>query len=503
VQARLRLWLETTHHVVGTCPANPKQFSAIACSWTGRATDSKMNEIGRQWEGQIVVGEFKLGAYLGGSERAWVFATGREGQQAAIKLVCTDEKEAVEHLSRWAQTARLSHPHLLRLFETGRCRIGDTDLVYAVMERAEEALAEILPDRALAPTEAGQMLPPILDALAYLHSQGFAHGSMSPSNILAVGDQVKISSDRICSIGAPRRRPSVYDAPGGKCSAAADMWSLGITLAQALTQEVPRWQASSGEDPVILGPLPQPFLDVVSNCLRRDEQRRWTIREVRDRLQPSWQSRQLREVKPEAPREILPPRATANWRHMMPGIALIVLAVIMIFLAPKIRGRFQNRQPEAAATPAPLPTTKTSSASPPLAEAARSAKSSPADRSSGPAASPRAPVDAAAASDHSRAEPVPDEVREQVMPEVPQRARDTIRGTVKVQVRVQVGPSGDVTAVSIDSPGPSQYFANLAARAASQWRFAPAPDSGDAQRTWILRFEFTQDATKAFPVLRP
>jgi TonB family protein len=95
-------------------------------------------------------------------------------------------------------------------------------------------------------------------------------------------------------------------------------------------------------------------------------------------------------------------------------------------------------------------------------------------------------------------------VTERVIPEVPQKARDTIRGTVKVQIRVEVDPSGQVTAVGIDSPGPSKYFLNLAASAARQWKFVPAatPDAS-AHRTWILRFEFTQGATKVFPTLGP
>jgi len=465
-----------------------------------------MSETGRQWEGQIVAGRFELRAYLGGSERGAVFATWRDGQQAAIKMIRANETEAQDQLLRWAQAASLQHPHLLRLFESGRCRIGEADLVYVVMERAEEVLAEILAHRALTPTEAGEMLPPILDALAYLHGQGFVHGSMKPSNVLAVGDQVRISSDGIGLVGAPLRRSGVYDAPEVTAGAATDVWSLGVTLAQTLTQQLPRWPESKLDDPVFSGPLPQPFSDIVSNCLQRDVELRWTIPAILNRLRLPSNPRPPREAQPQAMPVTLP-RVTANWRHIAPGMVLIMLAVLVIFVAPRIRDRLQNRTAEAVRVePAPAAEKMEKTRSPDEAEAARAGKleagklKEPKNRAATP---PAAPVEAAANSETSRAEPAWEQVTERVMPEVPQKARDTIRGTVKVQVRVEVSPSGEVTAVSIDSAGPSRYFANLAVSAAGQWKFAPAAvDGGSSRRTCTLQFEFTQEATKVFPVPR-
>lgn len=82
-----------------------------------------------------------------------------------------------------------------------------------------------------------------------------------------------------------------------------------------------------------------------------------------------------------------------------------------------------------------------------------------------------------------------------VLPDVPPQARDTIQGTVRVGIRVSVDPSGSVTDATIDSPGPSRYFANLALQAARQWKFAPAR-SAVSVRT--LRFEFSRNGTEAF-----
>jgi TonB family protein len=87
------------------------------------------------------------------------------------------------------------------------------------------------------------------------------------------------------------------------------------------------------------------------------------------------------------------------------------------------------------------------------------------------------------------------------VPEVPAKARQTIRGKVNVNVRVHIDPSGSVTLAELDSEGPSKYFAQLALKAAQQWKFAPAKATDrKVADAWILRFEFFRTGTKAVPV---
>jgi TonB family protein len=81
------------------------------------------------------------------------------------------------------------------------------------------------------------------------------------------------------------------------------------------------------------------------------------------------------------------------------------------------------------------------------------------------------------------------------MPEVPRAASQTIRGRVKVSVRVIVDRDGTVFAALADNPGPSRYFERLAMEAAKKWTFPPADT--EAQRLVLLRFEFTRDGTTA------
>jgi hypothetical protein len=59
----------------------------------------------------------------------------------------------------------------------------------------------------------------------------------------------------------------------------------------------------------------------------------------------------------------------------------------------------------------------------------------------------------------SAASPARGEVLDQVLPDVSEKARNSIQGKVRVTVRVHVEPGGSVSQAELDSPGPSKYFA--------------------------------------------
>jgi TonB family protein len=88
----------------------------------------------------------------------------------------------------------------------------------------------------------------------------------------------------------------------------------------------------------------------------------------------------------------------------------------------------------------------------------------------------------------------PTEVHREI-PDVPRRASQTIRGHVKVSVRVIVNKDGTVFAALTDQRGPSRYFERLAIEAAKKWTFSPA--DADVQRIVVLRFDFGREGTTA------
>jgi TonB family protein len=86
------------------------------------------------------------------------------------------------------------------------------------------------------------------------------------------------------------------------------------------------------------------------------------------------------------------------------------------------------------------------------------------------------------------------------MPEVSPGALATIRGTVRVTVKLHVDPAGNVSSVELFSHGPSKYFADQALQAAHRWDFAPAKVDGHAVASdWLVRFEFTPSNTRVHP----
>jgi TonB family protein len=444
----------------------------------------------KTWEGSIVDGKFPLRQWLGGSERSAVFLTERSGKapnKAAIKLIAAEGADADLQLARWRAAAQLAdqfaHPGLIRIFDTGRTRLNGISMLYLVMEHADEDLSQILPERALTPSEVTDMLPPVLDALSYLHGKGFVHGCVKPSNILAVGDQLKLSSDHITSLtqpGSAGKRRDVYDAPemaAGIVSPESDLWSVGVTLVAALTQNVAFAEDGSEGKLVLPESVPEPFRGIARECLQLDPKRRCTIAEIRERMRPP------ARVVPFAP-EAAPEPHRGISRGLIVAVVLVIALVIGV-LAFYPRGKnAQVQNSSAGDQPAQQPPLQASptEASPP----------SSVQPSLPPAQPATAPVTATATPQGA--------VVRQVMPDVSRNAMRTITGTIKVAVRVEVDPSGKVRSAKLTTSGPSQYFARAALKAAQQWQFyAPQVNGQPAASAWVLRFRFRRSGTQVSP----
>jgi TonB family protein len=426
-------------------------------------------EVWKTWEGKWVGGKFPLRVWLDSSDHSAVFLTevpGQQSRKAAIKLVPAQEQDA--QLARWRRAAALSHPHLLRIFEVGRAQIDDAPFLYVVMEYADEDLSQILPQRPLTPTEVGELLPPVLETLSHLHKNGLVHGHIQPSNIFAVNNKLKLSSDRISLDGEPPDKvpgPTTYnppEIPSQPLSPAADVWSLGITLIEVLTQHPPLHQEPVTKDLAVPDTVPQPFRGIASACLRRDAQQRSSVADIQRALQ-------LNASPALVAAHTAPERKRSNWRVLLPLLGAIIL---MALLAKPFSHLFHT-----AKTPVQIEPSETAPVSQPAP-----------DSKSGSDAKPQK----ASASRGS--------VARRVLPDVPRSARNTIQGKIRVTVRVEVDSSGKVRTAALTSPGPSSYFANLALKAAQRWEFTPAESDGQAvPSTWLLRFQFGRASTEVSP----
>jgi TonB family protein len=446
-----------------------------------------MSEFWKAWEGRTVDSAFDLRQYLSGEENRAVFLTEHDEQQAVIKLVLGSPHSTERELRRWQLASKLSHPHLLRIFRTGRCQMDDASLIYVVMEYAEENLAQVVPARPLSPMEAHEMLEPTLSALAYIHGQGFVHGHLKPSNILGVDGSLRISSDGLCPIEEPDSvTPDAYSAPEittEGVSPAADVWSLGATLVEALSQRMPAW--SGAQLQILPEAIPAPFDEIAHQALRRDPKNRITIGAIAKLL------RKAPVAAVEQP-EAAVPGASRKWIYATTALLSLILAGLLIIprfrdngsvskeqaAASPVKSSPVDEKPEpAVVTPVPTPVPPKEETPAPPTEQKRTAVETP------------PPPEAKEPDNGSASEGV---VR-QVLPQVPQSARNSIQGKVSVRVKAQVDPRGNVTDVELDSPGPSKYFADLALKAARQWKFAPKKSE------WIIRFQFRRAETNVVP----
>ena len=580
-----------------------------------------MIETRKKWQGQTVDAKFILGEYLGGSNNSAVFLTQHGDnlpQKSVIKLIPAEPASADRQLSLWRRAAQLSHPNLVPIFHSGRRIFQNTDMLYVVMEYQEENLSQILTQRPLTPAEARTMLEPVLAALVNLHGQGLAHGRIKPANILATGDDLKLSSDTLSPIGESRdalAEKTPYDAPesaSAMLASSADVWSLGVTLVEALTLRVPTLQNA---EHILPDSLPSPFLEIARNSLRINPARRWSIADIAACLNPHSAKpvspnstisssvssatspsapsakvsaasgipstvvassavsagatsalasaasavHQLPTVAtpapaakrttpasplavplspvPPLPREQMPrglearpPAANrqkssaSNSRYLLLGGAVAVV-LLAIFVVPKFFGARDVASPSAAAVAPPEPAKPIAQVSPQPRARTQSAPAAalafPSQvKAPGPAAATSLktasekevvakedrPISIAApAAPPSTSPSNPDsgsahgEVLDQVLPDVSQKARDTIHGKVRVTVRVRVDPAGNVSSAEIES-SPSTFFGDLALQAARRWEFqSPEADGHSLPSEWLLRFEFTQTDTQVFP----
>jgi TonB family protein len=517
-----------------------------------------MAEVRNNWEGQIINGAFPLRRFLGSSNHSSVFLTESTVEgflNAAIKIVPADPAHSSVQLWQWKTAATFSHPHLIRLLDSGQCELDGGSFLFVVMEYAEESLSQILPYRALGPDEVRELLVPTLDALAFLHGENWVQGQLKPSNFLVVNDQLKLATDTIrpvavSQVGPPR--PSIYEPPeadAGEVSAASDIWALGVTMTEALTQYPPTWLSGRDDEPSLPTNLPPTFADTVQRCLSRNPADRPTVAQLQiqtkpAQLPPPEQPRPAARREPVAPDPFMarprvaepPMRADARPFSELaeePKRGVLVPAIIALLVVGAaiwggtrlLSGSPTQQQTVAAVGPeATAPENADSSGAATESAARSNAPVPPAPAPGGPnampSAAPPAPTHNRSTTASNAVQPPRKSMRantppfasapldrsatgstaavHEEIPNVSPSARGTIRGHVRVGVRVTVDNSGRVVRDSLDNPGPSKYFNRVASEAARKWRFAAADQGGS--REWLLRFEFGREGTTVHAV---
>ncbi|MDP9178467.1 MAG: serine/threonine-protein kinase [Gemmatimonadota bacterium] len=199
---------------------------------------------------------YRVDAEIGRGGMATVFRAQdlRYDRPVAIKVLSPDISSVVsaERFTREIRiSARLSHPNILTVFDSGE--IGE--LLYYVMTYVEgESLRARMKRETYLPMEdAIRITCEVADALSYAHEQGVIHRDIKPENILLRAGHVLVADFGIARLSETEGESltavgmsvgtAAYMSPeqsaGDPVTPRSDIYSLGTTLYEMLAGQLP------------------------------------------------------------------------------------------------------------------------------------------------------------------------------------------------------------------------------------------------------------------------
>jgi eukaryotic-like serine/threonine-protein kinase len=181
-------------------------------------------------------------------------------REVAVKVILpaylsSDPAAGLRFLREAEIVASLDHPNIIRVLDAGL----DSGIAFIAFEYViGPSFAEVRDLKRHSPTEAVDLLLPVLSAVGYAHRQGVVHGDLKPKNLLLGEDHRKKPSPKVLDFGASflssvearldPARGKIHGTPGYlspewmdlvEIDARADCFSLGCILYELMVGEGP------------------------------------------------------------------------------------------------------------------------------------------------------------------------------------------------------------------------------------------------------------------------
>ena len=270
----------------------------------------------------LIAGRYRIGRLLGSGAMGDVYLA-RDLQlerNVALKFLrasaaAADPTVVTRFRAEARAAARLDHPHVATLYDSGEADDGRLFIVMAYYQG--ESLRERIARAQLPVGDALRIAAQIASALAAAHSAGIVHRDVKPANVLFDASGAARLADfgiakllvdwdvitRDAAVGTP-----AYMSPEqlrGDVDASADLWALGVMLHEMLTGHRPRAGSNALSWADALASFDASVRAILATLLTEDRARRpssaASVRDALDALATAHAAAHAATVRPRLP----------------------------------------------------------------------------------------------------------------------------------------------------------------------------------------------------------
>ena len=262
---------------------------------------------------ESIAGRYRLLREVGRGGMAIVYLAQdlKHGREVAVKVVRPELAAAigrVRFLHEIEIAARLRHPHIVPLYDSGEVEVGaepGASLLYYVMPyEAGRSLRERLDAEGVLPVEdALRIVRDLCEALSHAHQHGIVHRDIKPDNVLLSGRHALVTDFGVAravteaaglatvgagstALGTPAYMAPEQTARGARVDHRADLYALGVLAYEILTGAPPLAGGSPPRSPAeVVGAArelrrlrpdaPEALVGAIERCLATRPDERW------------------------------------------------------------------------------------------------------------------------------------------------------------------------------------------------------------------------------------